>query len=1262
MAESVKEAKSNRSAAKRLLVWLAVVLMLLAVYAAAGFALVPWLVKTRLPEYSASHFKHRITVGEVKFDPFKLIFEAGDVRLAEPDGTQMFGLGALTIDLEWSSLVERTWRFALVRLTTPAASLAIAADGRFNLAEFIAALNSEPAKEKQPLPRLAIDRFELGRGRIDFDDRRAGYRNSLSPIDFAIDHLSTLPDRNGPYTFSANTTRGGSIRWKGEASLNPIAGRGELLLDAISLPELAAYAKPFTEIAMTGGKLGAKLPYRFAYAEGKLAFDVNAARLDLAELALRIGGIQAPTLKLATMQIENVNASLDRGELSMSAIRLADGGLHIAAANGPTFMIPTMMVEGISANRDRGRLSITGLKVSDLGMRLHGVAAPAVLIPSLSIDGLDATLEPAELVLGSVKLAGGRIAVKRDSRGMIDLSGFQSPSSEAQAPSPAVATAPAPWKVLVRQVGLENFALAYSDLTSATPMQLAVGKAGLKLSLEASQSTGGMAIKVGDGGLAVSDVVIGGSGNPPVRVAELGVGGAAFDSAARSMIADRVWLKGAQLKIALDAAGKANLLDLIPRSAGAPSVSATRSGTSVPAAAPGKATAPFKAGVKLVDISAVSADFEDAGSGIKLRGIDAGARLTGVSSNLNDAIGFDAGIKLREGGDLRAKGRVVPAGAVVDAVIKVERLALAPLQSLLSKYVKLSLASGTANAEGKLAIGSRDAQVRYTGSFGLADLRFNEEGGKQFAALKNASADGIDLRLGPNALLVPELRLEALHGQLIIDADRSLNAQRLLVQSPPKDTAIPASASAGQSAGSQPATAVAPVNPAAAAAPASAAIPIGADADPFPVTVRRLRIDNAKLDFEDLSLRPQFGARIHELAGVITGLSTNPATRSKLELDGRVDEFGLARIRGELNPFAPRANTDVNLVFKNVDMVTATPYAMKFAGYKIAAGKISLDLNYKVRNSQLEGDNQVVIDQLTLGERVDSPDAIKLPLELALAILKDSDGRIDLGLPVTGSLDDPQFSYGAVIWKAIVNVLTRIVTAPFRALGALFGGDGAKLESIDFDPGSARLLPPEREKLRQVVQVLTKRAQLKLAVPGQYSESADAPVLRDRALRAEILRRAGLKIVADEEPGPLDLQDRAQRLALRETFSARQGAPALEQLRAESERAAATPAAAGSAPAKREQAPLWRRALNVAQGEPNLTDPAAFYRAIATRLAASQPIGADALVALATERSNTIASALKEAGIDSARIAQPPVEKTEATGKVVPLKLGLASR
>ena len=680
-----------------------------------------------------------------------------------------------------------------------------------------------------------------------------------------------------------------------------------------------------------------------------------------------------------------------------------------------------------------------------------------------------------------------------------------------------------------------------------------------------------------------------------------------------------------------------------------------------------------------MDIGGVTADFEDKGSGIRLRAQEAGARLAGVSSNMADPLMFEAALKLREGGAVRAKGRVVPASGMVDTALRVDDLALAPVQPLLARWVKLTLARGALNADGRLQVGFKGApRLRYIGALGLSDLLLAEVGGKQFAALKSAAAEGVILELGPDMLEVPELRLDGLQAQLLIEADRSLNATRLLVQAPAREGGpAPVPGATGTNAGTQPAAGSAPspgpgsapptaagsAAPLAAAGPAPLvpAITGSASAELFPVTLRRLRVVNAKLDFEDLSLRPQFGAKIHELNGVITGLSTNPSSRSKLELDGRVDEFGLARIRGELNPFFPRNNTDVGVIFRNIDMITATPYAMKFAGYKIAAGKISLDLNYKVRNSQLEGDNQMVIEQLTLGERVDSPDALKLPLELAIAILKDSDGRIDLGLPISGSLDDPQFSYGAIVWKALVNVLTRIVTAPFRALGALFGGDGAKLESIDFDPGSAAILPPEREKLRQVAQVLGKRAQLNLAVPGQYSEEADAPVLREMAMRREILARAGVKLAPAEEPGPLDIADRAQRAALRDVFGARHGAPALEQLRVGADAGTLASQAAPGA-AKKEPVPVWRRAINLSQGEPSVSDPGAFYNAVSARLAASQPLAPDALQKLASERSGAIAAALKDAGIDPARVVRPTPEKTEARGKVVPLKLGLGSR
>jgi hypothetical protein len=181
----------------------------------------------------------------------------------------------------------------------------------------------------------------------------------------------------------------------------------------------------------------------------------------------------------------------------------------------------------------------------------------------------------------------------------------------------------------------------------------------------------------------------------------------------------------------------------------------------------------------------------------------------------------------------------------------------------------------------------------------------------------------------------------------------------------------------------------------------------------------------------------------------------------------------------------------------------------------------------------------VVIDKLVLGERVQSPTAKDLPLDLAIALLEDSDGRIDLGLPITGSLDDPQFSFGGIVWKVITNVLTKVVTAPFRALGALFGGGDEKLESIAFEAGARRLTPPEREKLVKLAAALNKRPALALSVNGTWN-AADRVALQDRQLR----RGAGKERTEDRPAGRsgADLDARAEmQAAIEDLFAERFG-------------------------------------------------------------------------------------------------------------------------
>ncbi|CDG83660.1 DUF748 domain-containing protein [Janthinobacterium agaricidamnosum] len=1128
--------------------WAAGGAVVLAGYSAVGFWLLPQLVKSQLPKFAKTELERQASIAELRFNPFNLRLEARDFRLAEANGAPLFSVGTLALQLEWRSIVRRAWSFADIRVSAPKAHLAIAPDGTFNLAEFIATLQRRPHDDKDSgLPRLVIGHFALEQGKVDLQDRRAGYADTFTPIDFTLDKLSTLPDQNGSYTFSADAARGGKLYWRGTASVNPIRGSGELILKNASLPGLAAYLKSYTKAEVSGGQLSATLPYRFSYADGKLQASLAGAGLSLSELAL----------------------------------------VH---KDG----------QGKSAD-------------------------PFATLKLFEVRDVAADLVRRQATVGGVRLDGGSIRMRRDANGELDLANLMAAPTAAVPAADVKPAAAGNWKVQVRQVSLDRLAVRAIDETLRPALQVGADDLHLALKLDAEQAAAGLKLTVADAAFSLAGLTLERAGQTPFKLAHAGFDGGAVDLAGRRASVQRLYADGGQIDLARDARGRFALLDHLPKA-----------GPAKARAAPEETVAaPWSFAAASVEVNRFGARFDDAASGIKGNLHDFNLKVAGAGSDLKQPLKFDLGVGLREGGQLAAQGKVVPATGALDTELTLKQLALAPVQPLLANYLKLKIAGGSISAHGRLTTGNgtaKSARLRYAGALDIAGLVLNELNGERFASWKSVRADKLHVSVAPDLLDIPELRIVEPNAKLMIENDRSLNAQRLLVRQPA---------------------------PAEAAQPESRAEPQAADSS-FPVRVRRVRVQNAKLDFSDLSLRPQFGAKIYELNGVVTGLSSQRDTRSQIELDGRIDDFGMARIRGQLNPFAPSDNTDLNVVFKNVDMVSASPYSMKFAGYKIAEGKISLDLQYKVRNRQLDGSNQIVLDKLTLGERIDSPDALKLPLELALAILKDADGRIDLGLPVSGDMNDPKFSYGAVIWKAIGNVLTRIVTSPFRALGSLLGISADKLESIDFDAGSAVLLPPEREKLKQVAQILARRAQLKLAVPQQYSDS-DAAALREAALRRAVATRAGIKLEAGEQPGPLSLGERKVRGALRELYAERFGAAELDKQKTAAEAAATVPAADSAAGQKK--LPVWQRLGKMIQGEPQVADAGAFYGKLRERLEQSQPLPADALNKLGAQRAGAILAALREAGVDPASTGAGKAEKIGAeTGKQVQLKLGLASK
>ena len=270
--------------------------------------------------------------------------------------------------------------------------------------------------------------------------------------------------------------------------------------------------------------------------------------------------------------------------------------------------------------------------------------------------------------------------------------------------------------------------------------------------------------------------------------------------------------------------------------------------------------------------------------------------------------------------------------------------------------------------------------------------------------------------------------------------------------------------------------------------------------------------------------------------GTIAGLSSDPKSRAKVDLKGRVDRYAPAEIAGQINLLSAALYTDVRVKFDGVEMTSVTPYSGHFAGYAIEKGKLSIDVSYLVENRQLTAKQKFIIDQLQLGDRVESPDAVKLPLKLAVALLKDRNGVIDIDLPMSGSLDDPQFRMGPLIWKAFVGLLTKVATAPFALLAKL-GGRNDEINQLDFEPGSAALDAAGQERMAALVKALNERPSLELEVPTSFSPEADGNALArakldmrlpalaqtaeaDAAARFDLLRKQHEKELGAKMPLP----------------------------------------------------------------------------------------------------------------------------------------------
>lgn len=463
-----------------------------------------------------------------------------------------------------------------------------------------------------------------------------------------------------------------------------------------------------------------------------------------------------------------------------------------------------------------------------------------------------------------------------------------------------------------------------------------------------------------------------------------------------------------------------------------------------------------------------------------------------LTNKAHASLPFNLDLKLNNTGDLKVNGHVIaePFSSQIQADIK--HIAIKNFQPYISQFARLDIISGLFNVNATIALLQEDNKplaISFKGDSQINDLTTRDQiSNKDFLNWKQLKLNKIDLDIAANQYAIDTVEIDQPYTRILIRKDKSINVNDIAINHKNQEKPLNSNAKTKNSKSN--------------------------------FKIAHIKINKGSTDFSDMSLILPFSAHINDLKGVVKGISSEQNAEINIALNGRVENLAPVIINGKITPY--QGDSEIKLDFKSMPLPLMTPYMAEFAGRKIEKGNMTLGLQYKIINKQLTASNHLLIDQLVLGNKVENPEAVSLPLELAIALLQDTDGKIKLGVPITGNLDNPEFSVSGIIVDALVNVLSKIISSPFTAIASLIDSD-EDISQVKFAPGKAALDIKQQNKLNSLVEALAKRPSLQLEIKGTAFSKIDWPYLQAEALdkqiakmRADELNKTNKKTVPPE--------------------------------------------------------------------------------------------------------------------------------------------------
>ena len=1056
---------------RRWLRWLGYALGAGAALIAITWLIVPPIARSQIETRLSAALGRPTTVESVEFNPFQLRLTVRKLAIADsPRATALLTADELVARVSPASIWHRAPVLDALKVVRPSVALARSAAGRYNVQDLI---DQAVAAPPGPPARLSINNIEIEQGTVTFDDGIAGRRHALTALDVGIPFVSTLPYDADILVKPRVSGALDAAKFALEGSTVPFAERREatldLTLDALPLPAYVGYLPRKPRFDLANGSLTTRLAIVFVSSDsGERRLELHGdARLDGLAVKRRDGTPLLAAERIA-VKLDRVDVFAEEANIAAVTIdaprldlkRLADGTLELAHPLLESAPVAGTAASGTPADQHAWTVSIARLAVARGG-----------LILADETTGFRSELADVALDATNVSTRRGERAHLKAAFVSADRIAAFTAEADVEPHRPAASG----------RFALSKFSLGLLFPYYSSALAVDVQKGSLDYASAFSFADGNLQLTDGEATVRELQLALPGNRDPLWRVPELVARGIAVDVPASKLEIGEIESRGAALRLVREADGSLEMSRFLKTTAR-------------------RDDAAWTLLARKLALDRVSIDFQDRVPQPPVR--IAVRDLKASASDVTNARGAKSNVGLHamvgDRGRFTFNGTLVNNPIAVSGTLDASALSLVALKPYIEPAVNVVLTDGRLAAKGRVTVETRDGaptRAAWRGDVAIADFAaLDRPTSSDLARWQSLTLEGLDVASEPFRAAVARIAVADFFARVIVYQDATLNLTRLLTP------------------GASP-------EPAADARPPPAPAAAGAESR-LPVSIGRIELARGNVNFSDFFIRPNYSANLTDVAGSIGTMSADEA--GEVRLEARVDHTAPVEVQGRINPFAAQLSFDLNGTARDVDLPPLTAYSAKYAGYGIEKGKLTFEVRYRVEDRKLVAENRLVLDQLTFGPRVESPTATKLPVLLAVALLKDSRGVIDLRLPISGSLDDPKFSVGGLIIQVIVNLIGKAVTAPFALLGAAFGG-GEELSTLEFAAGSARLDAAAQQRVDTLAKALADRPALKLDITGRADPVADREAL-NRAAVETALRREKMKSLAAAGTAPPSLE------------------------------------------------------------------------------------------------------------------------------------------